>query len=126
MIGRAGRPLQYLADLVRGKGRAWELAQLLLDQVAQRARSGLPGPASASSEVMVFVEASRPGWTGSQPSSCLVCARLGAHRLHGGGRGLGAGQAADLVPGLDQFGDDGRSDVASLGIPGTGYRRCGD
>jgi hypothetical protein len=36
MVGRAGRPLQYLADLVRGEGRAGELAQLLLDQVAQR------------------------------------------------------------------------------------------
>lgn len=40
MVGRAGRPFQYLADLVRGEGRTGELAQLLLDQVAQRARSG--------------------------------------------------------------------------------------
>jgi hypothetical protein len=40
MAGRAGRPLQYLPDLVRGEGRAGELAHLFLDQVAQRARSG--------------------------------------------------------------------------------------
>src|ERR1035438_1547814 len=40
-------------------------------------------------------------------------AHLGAHGLDGGGRGVGSGQAGDLVSGLDQFGDDGRADVAA-------------
>jgi hypothetical protein len=38
----AGRPGERLADLVRGEGRVGELAQVLLDQVAERAGPGSP------------------------------------------------------------------------------------
>ena len=44
---RAGRPGEYLADLVRGEGRLRELAQVLLDQVAQRAGPGRGGAPAA-------------------------------------------------------------------------------
>ena len=44
---RAGRPGEHLADLVRGEGRVGELAQVLLDQVAQRAGPGRGGAPAA-------------------------------------------------------------------------------
>ena len=44
---RAGRPGEHLADLVRGEGGAGELAQVVLDQVAQRAGPGGGGAPAA-------------------------------------------------------------------------------
>ena len=44
---RAGRPGEDLADLVGGEGRAGELAQVLLDQVAQRPGPGRGGAPAA-------------------------------------------------------------------------------
>jgi hypothetical protein len=38
--------------------------------------------------------------------------RLGPEGLHGRGGCVGTGQADDSVPGAEEFGDDGRSDVA--------------
>src|SRR5581483_7690400 len=35
---------------------------------------------------------------------------LGARVLHSRGRGVGAGEARDVVAGLDELGDDGRAD----------------
>jgi hypothetical protein len=43
----------------------------------------------------------------------VAAAHFGAQRLDGGGRGVGPGQAGDVVPGPDQFGDHGRADVAA-------------
>jgi hypothetical protein len=44
---RPGRPGEYLADLVRAEGRLRELAQVLLNQVAQRPGPGRGGAAAA-------------------------------------------------------------------------------
>lgn len=44
---RAGRPGEHLADLVRGEGRVRELAQVLLDQVTERAGPGRRGAPTA-------------------------------------------------------------------------------
>jgi hypothetical protein len=43
----------------------------------------------------------------------VTAVRLGPQHLDRGGRRLGAGEADDLVSACDQFGNDGRPDVAA-------------
>ena len=53
----------------------------------------------------------QPVWIGE-----VAPTHLGPQGLDGGGRGVGPGEAGDFMSGLNQFGDDGRADVAA----GTG------
>lgn len=83
-------------------------------QVGCRRRGPVPGQRRGVVEGQVDdrVRASR-GRTQPVGVRQIAKAHLGAQHLHRGGRGLRTGQAHDLVSGLEQFGDDGGTDVTA-------------
>ena len=105
---RAGRPGEHLADLVRGEGGAGELAQVLLDQVAQR-----PGPGGGGAP------AAGGGLDRPPPLGGLV--PRGLQGGQGGGQVPGREGLAGLVGGLG----DGQDVPGRLGGDGRVRPRLG-
>ena len=76
---RACRPGQHLADLVRGEGGVGELAQVLLDQVAQRAGPGRGGAPAAGGGLQRPAAPGRPA-PGRSSRAARAAARSPAAR----------------------------------------------